>query len=98
MGPCCHTGIVFLSSWLPHESVVSSAFADQLLILLPAWRAGPSPIPLPWVDPISLRVHAFPRSLVSYSNNWVQSCILENPKAYQVKPNLTFLQVQYYKF
>ncbi len=44
-----------------------SSAADQLLILLPAWRAGPSPIPLPRVDPISLRVHAPTRSLVGYT-------------------------------
>jgi hypothetical protein len=67
MCPCCHTGLVFQSSWLPHESVVSSSAADQLLILLTAWRAGPTPIPLPRVDPISLRVHASSRSLVSYT-------------------------------
>jgi hypothetical protein len=53
MGPGCHAGLVFLSSWQPHESVVSSTVADQLLILLPAWRAWASPISLPGVYPIS---------------------------------------------
>ncbi len=67
MGPWCHAGLVFKSSWLLHESVASSSAADQLLILLPAWRAGPSPIPLPQVDPISLRVNAPSRSLVGYN-------------------------------
>jgi hypothetical protein len=41
----------------------------QLLILLPAWRARPSPIPLPptLVDPIFLRVQAPTRFLVGYT-------------------------------
>jgi hypothetical protein len=60
---------------LPYESVVSSTVADQLLILLLAWRAGPSPITLPWVDPISLRVHAFSRYLVGYINNILKKLV-----------------------
>jgi hypothetical protein len=67
MGPCCHAGLVFQSSWLLHECVASSSAADQLLILLPAWRAGPYPIPLPQVDLISLRVHAPSCSLIGYN-------------------------------
>jgi hypothetical protein len=43
MGPCCHAGLLSQSSWLLHESVATFSAADQLLILLPAWRAGPSP-------------------------------------------------------
>jgi hypothetical protein len=63
-----------LSSWLPHGSLVSSTVADQLLIL--------PPIPLPWLDPISLRVHAFTRSLVGYINDTMKvlnivQCITE---------------------
>ncbi len=69
MGPCCHAGLIFQSSWLLQYMRVlpPSSAADQLLILLPAWRAGPSPITLPWVDPISIRVHAPTRSLVGYT-------------------------------
>ncbi len=44
MGPCCHSGLVFQSPWLLHESFAPSSDADQLLNLFPAWRAGPSPI------------------------------------------------------
>jgi hypothetical protein len=47
------------------QSATSSA-ADQLLILLLAWRAGPSPIPPSWVDPISLRVQAPTCFLIGY--------------------------------
>ncbi len=38
MGPPCHARLL-------HESVASSSASDQLLILLPAYRAGPSPLP-----------------------------------------------------
>ncbi len=51
MGPPCHVGLFFQSSWLLHKSVAPSSAADQLLILLPA--ISPSQ-----VDPISLRVQA----------------------------------------
>ncbi len=50
-GPYCHARLFFQSSWLLHESVAPSSAADQLLILLPAWRAGPSPIPPPGLTP-----------------------------------------------
>jgi hypothetical protein len=65
MGSCCHTGLICQSSWLLHESVASSSAADQLLILLPAWRAGLS-IPPSRVEPISLRVQAPSCFFVSY--------------------------------
>jgi hypothetical protein len=65
MGPYCHARLFFQSSWFLHESVAPSSAADQLLILLPAWRAGPSPI-TPRVDPISLRVQAHSRFFVGY--------------------------------
>ncbi len=51
MGPCCHAGLVFQSSWLLHESVASFSAADQLFILPPAWRAVPPPFPLPGLTP-----------------------------------------------
>jgi hypothetical protein len=44
-----------------------SSAAVQLLILLPAWRAGPSLIPPSRVDPISLRVQAPSRFFIGYS-------------------------------
>jgi hypothetical protein len=66
-GFLCHVGgLVLLSSWFPHGSLVSSTIADQLLILpLTRWARPPS-CPLPRVDHISLRVHAFTRSPVRY--------------------------------
>jgi hypothetical protein len=67
MGPSCHARLFFQSSWSLHESVAPSSAADQLLILLPAWRARPSPIPPSQVDPISLRVQAPSRSFVGYN-------------------------------
>jgi hypothetical protein len=65
MGPLCHAWL-FPSSLLLHEDVALSSAGDQLLILLPAWRAGPSPISPTQVDPISLRVLAPSRFLVGY--------------------------------
>ncbi len=56
-----------LPVFLLHEIVASFSAADQLLILPPAWRAGPSPIPPPRVDPISLRVQAPSHLFVSHS-------------------------------
>jgi hypothetical protein len=49
--------------------LVSSAVADQLLILLlTRWGRPPAPQrPPPQVDPISLRVHAFSHSPVRYN-------------------------------
>ncbi len=58
MGPLCHAWFFFLSSLLLHEAVVCSSAGDQLLILLPAWRARSSPIPPNRVDPISLGLQA----------------------------------------
>jgi hypothetical protein len=51
---------------LLHEAVAPSSAGDQLLILLPAWRAGPSPIPPTRVDPIFLRVQAPSRFSVGH--------------------------------
>jgi hypothetical protein len=66
MGPLCHAGLFFQSSWLLHGSVALSSAAGQLLFLLPTYRAGPSPIPPTRVDPISLRVQAPSRFFVGY--------------------------------
>ncbi len=66
MGPLCHAWLFFPSSQLLHEAVVSSSAGDQLLILLSAWGAGPSPIPPARVDPISLRLQAPSHLSVGY--------------------------------
>ncbi len=58
MGPLCHAWLFFPSYLSLHKAGASSSAGDQLLILVPAWRAGPSPIPPTWVDPISLRLQA----------------------------------------
>jgi hypothetical protein len=93
MGSHCHAGLVFPPSWLLHESVVSSTVADQLLILLLAWEAGPSPIPPPpWVDPISLRAHAFSRSLVSYTRSRSWSSVPDSG-LFAAEPGYLFLQL-----
>jgi hypothetical protein len=67
MGPLCHAGLFFPSSLLLNGSVAPSSAGDQLLILLPTWRAGPSPIPPTRVDPISLRVQASSPFFVGYT-------------------------------
>jgi hypothetical protein len=70
MGPSCHAGLFFQSSrsLLEYCPCLSSA-ADQLLILIPAWRTGPSPIPPSRVDPISLRVQAPACFFVGYNDS-----------------------------
>jgi hypothetical protein len=68
MGPFCHAWIFFQSSLSLHEAVASSSAGDQLLILFPAWGAGPSPIPPTRVDPISLRLHEPSRFSVGHKN------------------------------
>jgi hypothetical protein len=60
MGPLCHTRLFFQSSWLLHESDAPSSAADQLLILLPAWRAGPPPFPPPRLTPFPSGPGTFP--------------------------------------
>jgi hypothetical protein len=67
MNLLCHAKLFFQSSCLLLEGVAPSSAADQLLILFPIWRAGPSPIPPTQVDPISLRVQAPFRFFVGYS-------------------------------
>jgi hypothetical protein len=75
----CARWILFVthdsSSVLLHEAVAPSSAGDQLFILLPAWRAGPSPIPPTRVDPISLRVQAPSRFSVGHN-------IFSYPSAY----------------
>jgi hypothetical protein len=68
MGLLCHARLFFQTSWLLQRSVAPSSAAELLLILLPARRAGPSPIPPSQVDPISLRVQAPSRFFVGYTN------------------------------
>jgi hypothetical protein len=67
MGPLCHVWLFLPSSLLLHEAVVASSAGDPLVILLPAWRAGPSPIPPTRVDPISLGFQAPSYLSVRYS-------------------------------
>jgi hypothetical protein len=67
MGPLSHAVLFFWSSWLLHGSVAPSSAADQLLILLPTWRARHSPIPPSRIDPISLRVQAPSRFFIRYT-------------------------------
>jgi hypothetical protein len=73
-GSSCHAGLLFQSSWLLHESVAPSSAADQLLILLPAWRAGPSSIPPSRVDPIPSGSRHLPASLSATCINAKFSC------------------------
>jgi hypothetical protein len=54
---------------LLHEAVVSSSAGDELLILLSAWGARPSPIPPTRVDPISLILQAPSHFSVWYNNS-----------------------------
>ncbi len=67
---CCVIPVL-LSSWFPHGSLVSSAVADQLLILLLARWARPPLFPPSRADPISLRVHALTHPSVRYTLVWM---------------------------
>ncbi len=51
MSSWCRIGPALLSSWFPHGSLVSSAVADQLLILFPTWWARPPLAPFAMVTP-----------------------------------------------
>jgi hypothetical protein len=83
MGSWCRTESVWLSSWFPHGRLVSSAAADQLLILLPTGRAR-SPLRLfTHGDPIYLRVHALLIPPVCYNKE------IQVLKTSQPQPNPT---------
>jgi hypothetical protein len=72
-----HSNYVLCARWVLFVMLDSSShlpccsmrvLPPPLLILFPAWRAGPSPIPPTWVDPISLRVQALSCFSIGYSN------------------------------
>ncbi len=69
VGPLCHAWLFFPSSSLLHDAVALSFAGDQLLILFPAWRARPSPIPPTRVDPISFRLQAPSQFSVGHKYN-----------------------------
>ncbi len=71
MGPLCHAWLFFPSSLLLYEAVVSSSAGDQLLILLPAWGARPSPhSPYPGWPYFPQAPGTFPTLC------WTQYCVL----------------------
>jgi hypothetical protein len=60
--------LTLLAVFFPlHEAVVPSSAGGQLLILLSAWGARPSFIPLTRVDPISLGFQATSCPSVGYN-------------------------------
>ncbi len=68
MSSWCRIEPIWLSSRVPHGHLVSSAVADQLLILLPTgWARSPLCTPA-HNDPNSLRVCALPHPPVRYNN------------------------------